>query len=804
MDPLQVGPALRAGKSSRAGRGRGRVLRRLVFGWLFMDLARFRLVVRLLWLYQRLGAPLAGATPGHPARAGPGRRRAPAADARRRVRGPARRDVPGTRRASDRRRFFAGCVMSTALADVDRATSASCSAPASPWPLRRARAAAARCTRTAATSTARLELAQANIAAFEASERADRRQLGRLRRDAQGLRRTICEATPTGPSAREDVLGARQRPERGPRPASSRSPATPATKRSSTRTPATCCTRSASAASRASCCARSRAWSCVEIAEAGPVLRQRWRLQRDQSRSSRGSSSSASSTTRSRSTPELIVTANPGCLLQLRAGLRERGSRVAVKHLAEVLDEATAPVTHRDRPRAARRATAASSTAPAELRTYAYDASFLTQLAPRSPDAVVIAGSTDDVERGHALRRRSDAIPVTPRGAASGQAAGAVALEGGIVLALNAMNRMLEIDVANMQVFCEPGVVHATAQRALAPHNLIFPPDPGSSRMATVGGMASTNAHGMRAVKYGPTSAWVLGLEVVLPDGAGHRDRLGRLARQAVVGGPGADQAHRRRRGHARRRHAPAAEADGDPAGARHRARPVRRARAGRPGGAGGVRRRASARRRSRSWTSAASRRSTSTARPWHLPRVEAMHAVRGRRQPAGRALGRRAHLSRSSGRWRGEPSGRTSRRASTRLWEARSLVGAAVGTLRPGSNRAYCGEDICVPVARIPETLRAIQEISARHRIPIATYGHIGGGGLHPGILIDGRDPDEIQRVLRVADEIHQLALRMGGTTTGEHGVGAARAPYMAAGARPGAGGDAAAQGGARPAAAS
>ena len=108
---------------------------------------------------------------------------------------------------------------------------------------------------------------------------------------------------------------------------------------------------------------------------------------------------------------------------------------------------------------------------------------------------------------------------MTPRGAATGQAAGAVALGGGIVLAMNAMNRVLEIDVANMQAFCEPGVVHAQLNAALAPHGLLFPPDPGSSRMATVGGMASTNAHGMRAVKYGPTSAWVLGLEVVLPDG---------------------------------------------------------------------------------------------------------------------------------------------------------------------------------------------------------------------------------------------------------------------------------------------
>src|SRR5215469_3712022 len=156
--------------------------------------------------------------------------------------------------------------------------------------------------------------------------------------------------------------------------------------------------------------------------------------------------------------------------------------------------------------------------APAELRTYAYDASFLTQLAPRSPDAVVIAASSEDVS---AVMRYASThkVPVTPRGAASGQAAGAVALEGGIVLALNAMNRILEIDVANMQAFCEPGVVHADLNARLAHHHLIFPPDPGSTRMATVGGMASTNAHGMRAVKYGPTSAWVLGLEVVLPDG---------------------------------------------------------------------------------------------------------------------------------------------------------------------------------------------------------------------------------------------------------------------------------------------
>ena len=416
--------------------------------------------------------------------------------------------------------------------------------------------------------------------------------------------------------------------------------------------------------------------------------------------------------------------------------------------------------------------------APGELRTYAYDASFLTQLAPRSPDAVVIADSTEDVS---AVMRYANArrIPVTPRGAASGQAAGAVALSGGIVLTLNAMNRILELDVANMQAFCEPGVVHAQLNAALAKHGLIFPPDPGSSRMATLGGMASTNAHGMRAVKYGPTSAWVLGLEVVLPDGQViETGSIGSRAKQSsagleltrlIVGAEGTLGVITRLR-------------------LKLMAVPPARAivlglfdaleRAGQAVQAvfaAGV---------SPSAIEILDERCVQAINLYRpamaLPRVEALMLFEvdgnppGVRWDAERICSVIAPLAQRA-EWSDEPA-----RISA-LWEARSVVGAAVGTLRPGSNRAYCGEDICVPVSRIPETLRAIQDISARYRIPIATYGHIGGGGLHPGHLIDGRDPDEVQRVLRVADEIHQLALRVGGTTTGEHGVGAARAPYMA-----------------------
>jgi glycolate oxidase len=415
---------------------------------------------------------------------------------------------------------------------------------------------------------------------------------------------------------------------------------------------------------------------------------------------------------------------------------------------------------------------------PAELQTYAYDASFMTQLSPRQPDVAVIARSTDDVCRAvrYAFER---GIPVTPRGAATGQIAGSVALEGGIVLSLNAMDRVLEIDLPNMQVFCEPGVVHAKLNERLAPHRLIFPPDPGSSRMATVGGMASTNAHGMRAVKYGPTSAWVLGLDVILPDGGLiETGSVGSRAKQSsagleltklFVGSEGVL---------------------GVITKLRLKLMPIPRARAivlgifdvlehaGQAVQAvfqGGI---------SPSAVEILDQRciqAVNLYRPqMDLPDAEALILFEVDGNPPGvrwdaETISELVRPLARSVEWSDEP------KRIAALWEARSVVGAAAGMLRPGSNRAYCGEDICVPVARIPETLRAIQDISARHRIPIATYGHIGGGGLHPGHLIDGRDRDEIRRVLLVADEIHELGLRMGGTTTGEHGVGATRAPFMA-----------------------
>jgi glycolate oxidase len=414
---------------------------------------------------------------------------------------------------------------------------------------------------------------------------------------------------------------------------------------------------------------------------------------------------------------------------------------------------------------------------PADLETFAYDASFLTQLAPVVPDVAVVARSQADVA---AVMRyaRANGIPVTPRGAASGAGGGCVALRGGIILAMNAMDAILEIDTANGQAIVEPGVVHARLNDALAPHGLVFPPDPGSSRMATIGGMASTNAHGVRAVKYGPTASWVLGLHVVLPDGT------------VIETGSAGSRAKQSASGYELTKLFVGAEGTlGVITRLRLKVMPQPKARAmvmalfdllEKAGEAVQSVLRAGISPSAIEILDARSLRAANLYRPTlGLPEAEAMLLFEVDGNPA-------------SVRWDAEQVTEAVRHLAAavewsdqeariaRLWEARSVVGAAVGALRPGSTRAYAGEDICVPVNRIPEVLRAIQNLSDQFDVPVATYGHIGGGSLHPAVLVDGRDPDNVCRVVELTDAIHKLALDVGGTVTGEHGVGAARAPYM------------------------
>jgi glycolate oxidase len=123
---------------------------------------------------------------------------------------------------------------------------------------------------------------------------------------------------------------------------------------------------------------------------------------------------------------------------------------------------------------------------------------------------------------------------------------------------------------------------------------------------------------------------------------------------------------------------------------------------------------------------------------------------------------------------WSDEP------RRVAALWEARSVVGAASAMVRPGSARVYVGEDIAVPISAVPAALRGIRDIGEKHGVAVVTYGHIGNGGLHTALVIDPAAPDEVAAALATAHEIDELAIALGGTVTGEHGVGIARSVYM------------------------
>jgi glycolate oxidase len=416
---------------------------------------------------------------------------------------------------------------------------------------------------------------------------------------------------------------------------------------------------------------------------------------------------------------------------------------------------------------------------PSELITYSTDASFYSHLRPRAPDVVIVARSTEDVQRTVAFAAQHQ-IPITPRGASSGQTGGSIPVRGGIVIALNAMNRLVELDTDNLQAVVEPGIIHARLNLALAASRLIFPPDPGSSRMCTVGGMASTNAHGMRAVKYGPTSNWVLGLEVVLADG------------RVITTGSIHSKARQSSSGLELTKLFVGAEGIlGVITKLRLKVMPIPQSRAivtalfddvERAGQAVVEVSRAGVTPAAAEILDRNSIQAVNLYRPtMQLPSAEAMLLFEVDGNPAGvefdaQRVSETVRPLALGVDWSNEP------KRIAALWEARSVVGAAASMLRPGAFRAYCGEDLCVPISQVPATLKAIQEIGRRYDIPVATYGHIGGGGMHPGHLIDPSNPDEVRRVLLVANEIHELALQMGGTVTGEHGVGLVRAPYMEA----------------------
>ncbi|MBF8290685.1 MAG: Glycolate dehydrogenase [Chloroflexi bacterium] len=404
----------------------------------------------------------------------------------------------------------------------------------------------------------------------------------------------------------------------------------------------------------------------------------------------------------------------------------------------------------------------------AERESYRLDET--AYLSAGLPGAVALPATTAEVA---ALLRLATAhrVAVVPRGAGTGLSGGAAGIEGALTIALTRMDRILEIDRANLCVVTQPGVINAVLKAAVAAEGLFYAPDPASYEICSIGGNLGTNAGGLCCVKYGQTRDAVLGLEVVLADGTVIRtggrnikDVAGYSLTHLFVGSQGTLGIITEATLRLRPAPAPRAtllvffdtlDAAGDAVAGMTAAGlvPV---------------------------TLELMDRATLVAvEDWHHLGLDVTAAAMLMIESDAPGSGATDELDQAEAAALAA-GGRSIIRAADAaeadwLRQARRLALRALE--RQGTVRM---EDVGVPRASVPELLRAIERITAAHGVRCATFGHAGDGNLHPNLIFDRDDPEAAALTHRVRDEIFRAALDLGGTVTAEHGIGAARREWL------------------------
>jgi glycolate oxidase len=416
-------------------------------------------------------------------------------------------------------------------------------------------------------------------------------------------------------------------------------------------------------------------------------------------------------------------------------------------------------------------------TDPDVLRTYLRDEADLCDHG--TPAALVRPRSTAEVVAVVRCAGRHRA-PVVPQGARTGLAGGANAVDGAILLSLTAMDRILEVDPVNHLAVVEPGVVNATLARTAAEHGLYFPPDPGSWESSTIGGNVATNAGGMCCVKYGVTGRYVLGLEVVLADGevlrcgrrtpkgvagydltslfVGSEGTLGVITEITMALRPAAEDALT----------LVAVFPSTASAGAAVTAIAER-----------GL---------TPSLLELLDRthlRAIEAYRPMGL-RTDAKALLLAAADTGPRAaadLDRMAEVCSAAGA--DEVYAASDATEAAALLSARRLAYPAMEHLAaktfPAGNGGVVVDDIAVPRSQLAPLLDGIEKIAEEYGVPIGVVGHAGDGNLHPNIVVDRADPGSVARGRAVFDAVMSLGLSLGGTSTGEHGVGLLKRDWLA-----------------------
>jgi len=390
------------------------------------------------------------------------------------------------------------------------------------------------------------------------------------------------------------------------------------------------------------------------------------------------------------------------------------------------------------------------------------------------PDVVVFPTATEHVVAIVKLCARH-AIPFVPRGAGTSLAGGTLAIGGGVMICMTRMNKILEINTRDRYAVVQPGVVNVWLTRALAGTGFHYAPDPSSQGACTIGGNVATNSGGPHTLKYGVTVNHVRGVELVLPDGSVLRvggeteDNPGLDLTGLIVGHEGTFGIVTSITVNLTR----------DPEGGRTFL---------------GVFQSVD------SATEAVSGIIAAGVVPAALEMLdnlmiraveEAFHF--GFPTDAGAVLiieidGLDAGLEREAeaiarivqangGALQRAIPWRTRREPEyVAIWKSRKSAFGAIGRLSP----AFCTQDGVVPRTKLPEILRAITRIGAHYNLRIANVFHAGDGNIHPILLFDERDPEEVQRVLHASHEILDECIRLGGSVTGEHGIGVEKMSFM------------------------
>lgn len=388
--------------------------------------------------------------------------------------------------------------------------------------------------------------------------------------------------------------------------------------------------------------------------------------------------------------------------------------------------------------------------------------------------AVVYARTTEQVSAIMKLAHR-DKIPVTARGSGTSTTGAVLPVRGGILLDLHLMNKVLEVNKKDFYARVEPGVICMQLNTVLGKEGLMFPPNPGSEVIATIGGMVSTNASGHRAVKYGTTKDYIKGLKVVMADGTivetgsiTPKTSLGydltRLfcAAEGTLGiiteiicklEPKPEYG------------ALALAVFGDVNAAGDAVTEVTTS---------GIKLAGC------EIMDKFSLKVVEKALGKDVSKIEALLIMEadGSKEVVVRDMNRIGEICRKYGvqeyEWTDVPARREE------MMRARGGLVPTLSRIKPGNRLVAIAEDLGVPSSKIPETIRRAQAISQKYNIVIATFGHVGDGNVHTTFVCDVRSRDDWNRLKPAAEDLVKLALEMKGTLSAEHGTGLARAPHI------------------------